>query len=155
MQANEKVTEGSEVRGQKLVKQFTKMIDSIFLYSKVIFINYLWSFDHLMNQSLDHLIYSIFLDSKVILTNYHCHLWSSWARGRLCDWFSWRIPLLSSQSQTCSDRELAGKKFQKELDVKCNCISILLTFVIKSIGSESRHASKFIFLKQEHERSWH
>jgi len=34
LQANERVTERSEVRGQKLVKQFTKMIDSIFLYSK-------------------------------------------------------------------------------------------------------------------------
>ena len=41
VQANERVTEGSEVRGQKLVKQFTKMIDSIFLYSKVILINHL------------------------------------------------------------------------------------------------------------------
>lgn len=41
VQENERVTEGSEVRGQKLVKQFTKMIDSIFLYSKVILINYL------------------------------------------------------------------------------------------------------------------
>ena len=36
VQANQRVTEASEVRGQKLVKQFTKMIDSIFLYSKVI-----------------------------------------------------------------------------------------------------------------------
>ena len=30
------MTETSEVRGEKLVKQFTKMVDSILLYSKVI-----------------------------------------------------------------------------------------------------------------------
>ena len=29
------MTETSEVRGEKLVKQFTKMVDSILLYSKV------------------------------------------------------------------------------------------------------------------------
>ena len=30
------MTETSEVRGEKLVKQFTNMVDSILLYSKVI-----------------------------------------------------------------------------------------------------------------------
>jgi len=34
LQADYKVTETSEVRGEKLVKQFTKMVDSILLYSK-------------------------------------------------------------------------------------------------------------------------
>ena len=104
-------------------------------------------FDELIIWWIDHLIYSIFLYSKVILINYHCHLWSSWTRGRLCDWFSWRILLLSSQSQTCSDSELAGQKVQKKLDVKCYLIIILLTFVMKPIETERQQASKFISLR--------